>query len=639
MRRLPKPYAEFAAFDRATGRSLGPAVAWSAMPETRVEGTSGGADPVEVEWQFDALDLRPVERWLATLPTLAVETEGGGPVTALAQTPRRLVDSYLDTDDWRVARAGFVTRSRHRGRQVEVTMKDMHPAQGDGLRQRLEVTEVMPPGGVGELGPEGPVGRRLHAIAGTRPLREVLQVRTRRRPFALRVGGVDVAEVALDETVIVVGGGQRPMQLRRVEVEVQPEWIEALEPIVQQLRASCGLQPAHLSKFEAGLLAVGVEIPGSPDLGSTAVTPASTMGELAFAVVRRQLAVLRAKEPGTRLGEDPEELHDMRVATRRLRAALSLFAGVLPVRAQVFHDELGWLARLLGSVRDLDVQLAGLADMDAETAAWRADVSGDDDGHDPLADLSDLLHREREAARATLLGGLDSMRWERLAKGLAAMAQQGPARRSVATRTPAVIALPELVVARHDKVAKAAKKAKRSGVVADFHRLRIRCKRLRYSLEFASEVYAGQTTRYVRQLTAVQDELGLMQDAEVASLRLAELATGDTALPAATVFVMGGVAERHRREVDRYLRRLPTHASRVGGRAWRDLVDHMEERRAEAEAAQPPARRTLRAVPSPAPDAVPADAARGTAHPAAGAGFSGPTGTGPQAVGPSGQRE
>ena len=50
------------------------------------------------------------------------------------------------------------------------------------------------------------------------------------------------------------------------------------------------------------------------------------MGELAYAVLRRQLAVLRDKEPGTRLGEDPEELHDMRVATRRLRAALALFA-------------------------------------------------------------------------------------------------------------------------------------------------------------------------------------------------------------------------------------------------------------------------------------------------------------------------
>jgi hypothetical protein len=221
------------------------------------------------------------------------------------------------------------------------------------------------------------------------------------------------------------------------------------------------------------------------------------------------------------------------------------------------------------------------------------------------------------------------------------MAQQGPARRSVATRTPAVVGLPALVVARHDQVAKAAKKAKRTGAVADFHRLRIRCKRLRYSLEFASEVYAGRTTRYVRRLTAVQDELGLMQDAEVASLRLAELVTGETPLPAPTVFVMGGVAERHRRDVNRLLRRLPEHASRVGGRAWRDVRALMEDTRAEAEAAQPPVRRTLRAVPTPAPTEAPiapADAEHGsTGHPAAGAGFPGPSG--PQALGPSGQRE
>ena len=431
---------------------------------------------------------------------------------------------------------------------------------------------------------------------GARPLHEVLQVRTRRRPFALRVGGVDVAEVALDETVIVVGGGQRPMQLRRVEVEVQAEWLEALEPIVQQLRISCGLQPARLSKFEAGLLAVGLEIPGSPDLGPTDITPASTMGEVAFAVVRRQLATLRAKEPGTRLGEDPEELHDMRVATRRLRAALSLFADVFPVRAQAFREELGWLGRTLGAVRDLDVQLAGLDDLAGVTAGWSDGLGGH--GHDPLVDLSELLRREREVARAHMLGALDSVRWERLAKGLAAMAQQGPARRSVATRVPAVIGLPDLIVAHHDAVAKAAKRAKKSGVVTDFHRLRIKCKRLRYSLEFASEVYAGRTGRYVRELTAVQDELGLMQDAEVASLRLAELATGDPPLPAATVFVMGGVAERHRRDVDRYLRRLPKHASRVGGREWRDLRNLLEERRTDAEAALPPVRRTLRAVPA-----------------------------------------
>ena len=587
------------------------------MSDARGEGP-GDQEPVEIEWQFDALDLRPVERWLATLPTLAVEAGDGGTVTALARTPRRLVDSYLDTEDWRMAHAGFVVRIRHRGRHEEVTLKDMRPAERSGLRQRLEVTEVLPAGGISELAPTGPVGRRLRAVVGARVMHEVLQVRTRRRPFALRVGGVDAAEVALDDTVIVVGDGERPMQLRRVEVEVRPEWLDALEPIVQQLRASCGLQPAHLSKFEAGLLAVGQEIPTSPDLGPTTVTPASTMGELAFAVVRRQLAVLRAKEPGTRLGEDPEELHDMRVATRRLRAGLSLFSEVLPVRAQVFREELGWLGRLLGAVRDLDVQQEGLAAMAEASGHWSAGLRAD--GHDPLDELSALLEREREAARTAMLNGLDSVRWERLARGLGAMAQQGPARRSVASRVPALVGLPDLVVARHDAVAKAAKRARKSGEVADFHRLRIRCKRLRYALEFGSEVYEGRAARYVRELTAVQDELGLMQDAEVASLRLAELATGEAHLPAATVFVMGGLAEHDRQEVDRLLLRLPKHARRVDGRVWRELLEHMERQRSEVEAAQPPVRRTLRAVPPPAPAAeatVPGADGEPPGHPAA----------------------
>ena len=557
----------------------------------------GGHDPVEIEWQFDALDLRPVERWLATLPTLAIETRDGGTVTALARPPRRLVDSYLDCDDWRIARAGFVVRTRRRGRQDEITLKDNRPAEGSGLRQRLEVTEVLPPTGLSGLGPDGPVGRRLRAIVGSRPLREVLQVRTRRRPFALRVGGVDVAEVALDDTMIVVGTGQRPMQLRRVEVEVQPDWLDALEPIVEQLRMSCGLQPARLSKFEAGLLALGEEVPGTPDLGPTDVSADSTMGDLAFAVLRRQLAVLRAKEPGTRLGEDPEELHDMRVATRRLRAALSMFEAVLPVRAQAFREELGWLGRLLGAVRDLDVQLEGLTAMSSA-----ADAS---DGHDPQVELAALLEDEREAARTDMLNGLDSVRWDRLAKGLTAMAQQGPARRALATRVPAVIGLPDLVLARHHKVRKAARRAKHSGVVTDFHALRIRCKRLRYALEFSSEVYGGKTSRFVRELTVLQDELGEMQDAEVASLQLADLATADTHLPAATIFMMGGVAEQHRRQVKRFLKRLPGELPRTEGRAWRELRDLMERRRAEAEAARALARTPLRAVPQPPSDAVP----------------------------------
>ena len=96
-------------------------------------------EPDEIEWQFDALDLRPVERWLATLPTLSIEPYEQTTITALAQPPQRLVDSYLDTDDWRMAHAGFVVRTRRHGRRDEITLKTAQWAEEEGLRQPLEV--------------------------------------------------------------------------------------------------------------------------------------------------------------------------------------------------------------------------------------------------------------------------------------------------------------------------------------------------------------------------------------------------------------------------------------------------------------------------------------------------------------------
>jgi CHAD domain-containing protein len=151
---------------------------------------------------------------------------------------------------------------------------------------------------------------------------------------------------------------------------------------------------------------------------------------------------------------------------------------------------------------------------------------------------------------------------------------------------------------------KAAKRAKKSGAAADFHRLRIRCKRLRYSLEFSAELYAGRTSRYTKRLAALQDQLGLMQDSEVAAARLAAMAITEAHLSPETIFVMGGVAQHHRREMDRLLRLLPEEVARAGGKAWAELLSLMERNRAEAESAHQPVHRVLRTVPAPVPDVV-----------------------------------
>lgn len=600
------------------------------------ETVGGGAEGEEVEWQFDALDLRPVERWLAALPS-RVYGDGVPTLTVLAKQPRRLVDHYADTADWRVARAGFVLRTRQRGRATEATMKDMRPATAGGLRQRLEVTQPLAGGVLAGLGTDGPVGRRVSAVAGSRPLVEMLEVRTRRTPFSLRSAGVEVAEVALDETSILVAPGEPPARLRRVEVEVTAGWADRLAGVVDHLRDSCGLRPATMSKFEAGLLAAGVSVPGPPDLGPTDVAPDATLGELAAAILRRQLRELLAHEPGTRLGEDIEELHDMRVATRRLRAAIELFGAALPVRAQSLRRELGWLADSLGTVRDLDVQLARMEQMTAWTSGW----SGADHGV-ALAPLKSLLDAERADAQRALLAALDSARWDRLAAGLLALARQDGNRRLPAARTPAAIALPALIRERHDAIVRAARRARRSGIPADYHRLRIRGKRLRYALEFTADIYAGGASKFVKKLTRVQEQLGSMQDAEVASTRLFTLATTEDerigALPQRTVFLMGGIAEKYRRESDDLRHSAAKLLDDLDAKAWKRLDSLMSRREKDAEAAvERVPRRQVRGAPLaspsepevspelPAPDVPtePADAGANGAGAAAGSAAAG----------------
>src|SRR5262245_61571059 len=131
------------------------------------------------------------------------------------------------------------------------------------------------------------------------------------------------------------------------------------------------------------------------------------LSDLAFGVVREQFALLRSHEAGTRAGDDPEELHDMRVATRRLRAALRCFQDVLPPSATALYQELGWLASGLAAVRDLDVQLLRLQDL-ATTLPEHERAS--------LTAVHDVLNADRDQARTALIALLDSERYAAIPK-------------------------------------------------------------------------------------------------------------------------------------------------------------------------------------------------------------------------------
>ncbi len=207
--------------------------------------------------------------------------------------------------------------------------------------------------------------------------------------------------------------------------------------------------------------------------------------------MREQFAIFLAHEPGTRLGEDPGELHDMQVASRRLRTAMRLFEEALPTRAGKLRDEPRWIARTLGEVRDLDVQPERLE-------GWISKVAPED--REPLGALVTVLEEQRAKARKRMLRAFDSRRYTRFVEGFIAFLERGPSRRSKAARRPILDVAPDQVRRRYRRVRKIGDLITEESPAEDYHKLRKRGKRLRYALEFFHDVYGGATEELVRPL-------------------------------------------------------------------------------------------------------------------------------------------
>jgi CHAD domain-containing protein len=178
-----------------------------------------------------------------------------------------------------------------------------------------------------------------------------------------------------------------------------------------------------------------------------------------------------------------------------------------------------------------------------------------------------------------MLQALDSSRYSRFVRRFATML-----RSRTGSRTPAARAtVPDLVERRYASLRKAARRLENGAKPEDYHRARIAGKRFRYALEFVADVYPGSTARVVRRTVALQDLLGAYQDGHVATERLRGLAAErGMELGPRTVFAMGEIAERYRREMEEVRLRVPPTLARLRGKAWRRLRTRMEAERPAA---------------------------------------------------------
>jgi CHAD domain-containing protein len=272
-----------------------------------------------------------------------------------------------------------------------------------------------------------------------------------------------------------------------------------------------------------------------------AAAPSDPPAQHVRAALDLRLRALLRHDPGTRAGTDIEDLHQMRVAVRRMRASLKSARPLLDAAwADSLRAELGWLGRALGPVRDLDVMLLRL----------RGEIAGLPEREKAAGEvLVGRLVQEHGAARVEMLAALDAQRYSALLERLADAIRLPLPTPSATTAQPG---LPDLARAEFRKLRRAVERAGEDPADEVLHALRIRAKRVRYTGELVRPALKGTPAgRTVKELlaatTQLQEVLGDHQDACVAEQRIRELLDGlGETIEAHVVFVAGRLVERER---------------------------------------------------------------------------------------------
>ena len=274
------------------------------------------------------------------------------------------------------------------------------------------------------------------------------------------------------------------------------------------------------------------EEPAEPEPPSLPTGPGleadDSMAEAARKTFLFHLQRMAYHEPGTRLGEDIEELHDMRVATRRMRAALDVFGDYLDLdHMSPFIKGLRRTGRALGRVRDLDVFWEKTQRyLDTLPPERQSEL-------DPLRVVWDA---ERKGARKRMLTYLDSDRYQRFKEGfgeflqapgagaLPVLSQQGePLPHRLRHVVPVAIYQRLAAVRAYDEWMTGP-----DVPLERLHQLRIAAKGLRYTVEYFQEVLEPEAKALINEVKALQNHLGDLQDAVVASNLLRDFLTWGT---------------------------------------------------------------------------------------------------------------
>lgn len=491
-------------------------------------------------------------------PALPVETElklriAPEAATAIARHPAvaavrrgrartvRLVSTYYDTADGALARAGVALRLRRDGRRWVQTVKG--PAtvpQAGGLAARAEFEWPVRGRALDPLRFATTPFRRLLARAERQGLSPRFTTDFARTTIPLAFADSTMAHVCIDlgEVRTEDGGPRVHAPVHEVELELEAGDPVRLYELAHALAADVPLAFEPASKAERGqalrhppaaapVRAVDAELPGK-----------CTAADAFSAFIRTSLAQIERNADGVLADDDPEWIHQMRIGVRRLRACLSLARRAMaPPAVEPLRVELRWLAQALGPARDLDVFATTTLPAFATAVGRGASAA-------PLAaSLAKLAARtatRRREARVVARAAVASPRFVRLVLAAAALAAAPAVAAPHGHDGKPRLALPArqfarpLLRRRHRGLEALGADLAHASPEAR-HAARLAAKQLRYATEFFAPLYAKKRARsYRKALAALQEELGLWNDAAVAAQLAGELAGAQS--PAAAAF-------------------------------------------------------------------------------------------------------
>jgi inorganic triphosphatase YgiF len=433
----------------------------------------------------------------------------------------RLHSIYFDTPARDLWRRGIALRVRREAYGWVQGVKGGGTAQA-GLHQRLEFETPV-------TGPQpdcnaitDPVLANVFASARVRErLRPVFLTEIRRSIRVLELDAGTLVEASIDRGEIRAGKRSEPVSEIELELKSGEPW--RLHEHALRLSRVAPLRVENRSKAERGYALARRKRTAPVKARAPAVASAMRVGEAFATIVAAALGHLQANELGAMAGHDPEYLHQMRVALRRMRSAFRVFAPVLPEAATCgLVTEMRWLARALGPARDWNVFMSETLPPVVKAFA----------GHAGLAGFAGCCAREERAATRRAQRAVASLRYQRMLLTLGAWLARQAWRERV--EPPGLELLDGPVTAfavavlekRYAVVRKRGRRLDRQ-TPGELHRLRIAIKKLRYATDFFGALFPhAEVRRTLSRLARLQDILGAMNDAITAG-ELARQALGE----------------------------------------------------------------------------------------------------------------